>query len=44
MVSQRKPPTVVKALLCGRAPLGDEQFAGVLRGRFETTVAGALLR
>ncbi|MEU0558073.1 hypothetical protein [Dactylosporangium sp. NPDC006015] len=40
MVSQRKPPTVVKALLCGRAPLGDERFVGTLRGWFETTLAG----
>ncbi|MEV4130546.1 hypothetical protein AB0J72_00035 [Dactylosporangium sp. NPDC049742] len=40
MVSERKPPTVVKAMLCGRAPLGDEQFAGTLRGWFETTLAG----
>lgn len=36
MASQHKPPTVVKALLCGRAPLGDERFAGTLRGWFKT--------
>ncbi|MET7423151.1 hypothetical protein [Dactylosporangium sp. NPDC005555] len=40
MVSERNSPTVVKAMLCGRAPPGDEQFAGGLRGWFESTLAG----